>query len=206
MGKITAICIKIVHMPENWTKERLVAIGIPLGGLLIGGASAWLLTRDLSRTLAGGILGLGLGVLLAITELRKGTLPAPRPRGDGAGIQGLVAGALIVAYMLGLAGAWWRAHATGSIQDGSAEKEWLEVFKTGYTLLGGALTTVVGYFFGNRNADKVSSAIDKADRITEDAKQTADLAIGRLESAAAQGSTAPTQTSTLSEIAPKPEG
>jgi len=191
-------------MFESWPKERQLAVGISLGGLLIGGSSTWLLTRDLSSTVAGGLFGVGAGVLMATIELRKGTDSAPKKSGDGAGIQGIVAGALIIAYMLGLAGAWYRANVTGSTPDGSAEKEWLEVFKTGYTLLGGALTTVVGYFFGNRNVDKVSSAIDKADRITEDAKQTAEQAIGRLETAAAQ--TVPSASSALSEIAPKPEG
>jgi len=193
-------------MPKDWAPETPVTVGITLGGVLIGGSAMWLFTKDLASMFAGAALGLGIGVLAAAREFRRISVGQTNLRsgGEGNGIQGVVAGALIVAYMLGLAGAWYRANASGTIADGSAEKEWLEVFKTGYTLLGGALTTVVGYFFGNRNVDKVSSAINKADQISQDAKQTASAAVDLVEQKANQGSSSPPTGPSLSAIPPTP--
>ena len=57
------------------------------------------------------------------------------------------------------------------------DDKWLTTFKDGFAFLAGALATIVGYYFGNRNTDvaleRAKEATDKADTATQEAKQTA---------------------------------
>ncbi len=47
-----------------------------------------------------------------------------------------------------------------------AEK-WLHVFKDGFLLMGGALTTLIGYYFGNRGSE---AALENAENYTKKAE------------------------------------
>ena len=45
---------------------------------------------------------------------------------------------------------------------------WLTLFKDGFLLLGGALTTLIGYYFGTRGSEVI---IDKAEKYKEEARK-----------------------------------
>lgn len=51
--------------------------------------------------------------------------------------------------------------------EGTGEK-WLGTFKDGFAFLAGALATIIGYYFGNRNTEV---AFEKAREATEKTKQ-----------------------------------
>lgn len=42
-------------------------------------------------------------------------------------------------------------------KDGSDSKPWLDLFKSGFLILGGGLTTVIGYYFGSRGEQQAQS-------------------------------------------------
>jgi|GEM_PF-5952572 len=44
---------------------------------------------------------------------------------------------------------------------------WLSLFKDGFLLLGGALTTLIGYYFGNKNSE---AALNAAEQYTKEAE------------------------------------
>ncbi len=45
--------------------------------------------------------------------------------------------------------------------DGNA---WLELFKSGFLVLGGSLTTIIGYYFGSRGVEKAQDVAEIARR------------------------------------------
>lgn len=47
-----------------------------------------------------------------------------------------------------------------------AEK-WLSLFKDGFLLLGGALTTLIGYYFGNKNSEAALNAAEQYNKEAE---------------------------------------
>ncbi len=62
-----------------------------------------------------------------------------------------------------LAGVWGR--------NGS---EWQQIFKEGFLFLGGALTTVIGYYFGSKGTQEAEASAAIAQREAERAKQEAE--------------------------------
>jgi len=40
------------------------------------------------------------------------------------------------------------------LTDGGESSAWLELFKSGFLILGGMVTTVIGYYFGHRTAEE----------------------------------------------------
>lgn len=55
----------------------------------------------------------------------------------------------------------------------SQDPFWTDLFKTGFLLIGGAFTTVVGYYFGNAGADDARRQADIATQAARDAEQHA---------------------------------
>ena len=51
-----------------------------------------------------------------------------------------------------------------------AEK-WLDLFKDGFLLMGGALTTLIGYYFGNKGSQ---AALETAENYNKEAKELVD--------------------------------
>ena len=52
--------------------------------------------------------------------------------------------------------------------EGNAGEKWLGTFKDGFAFLAGALATIIGYYFGNRNTEV---AFEKAREASEKTKQ-----------------------------------
>lgn len=59
-------------------------------------------------------------------------------------------------------------HFSGNIDSGNL---WYSVFKDGIALLAGALATVIGYYFGNRNTDVAFETAREATAQVRDAEQ-----------------------------------
>jgi hypothetical protein len=55
---------------------------------------------------------------------------------------------------------------------------WFDLFKSGFLLLGGGLTTVIGYYFGSRSAQDAEASASLA---IQAAQKTSDEARRRLE-------------------------
>jgi hypothetical protein len=79
-----------------------------------------------------------------------------------------------IAYiLLGLYGICLMAVAVAAFIEGSSgDRVWFELFKSGFLLLGGALTTVIGYYFGSRGV--------------QEAEITAGIALGERDKARQQ--------------------
>lgn len=76
-----------------------------------------------------------------------------------------------IAYiLLGLYGICLVAVAVAAFSEApSDDRVWFELFKSGFLLLGGALTTVIGYYFGSRGV--------------QEAETTAGIALGEKDKA-----------------------
>ncbi len=48
---------------------------------------------------------------------------------------------------------------------------WLDLFKSGFLLLGGGLTTIIGYYFGNQGVQELESRLQKTVRESESAQK-----------------------------------
>ena len=48
---------------------------------------------------------------------------------------------------------------------------WVELLKSGFLILGGGLTTVIGYYFGSRGVQEAQTSADEARRERDDAKR-----------------------------------
>lgn len=59
-------------------------------------------------------------------------------------------------------------------EDPASSKIWFDIFKSGFLLLGGALTTIIGYYFG-------SAGIREAEAIASTAMREANAAKAELE-------------------------
>lgn len=63
---------------------------------------------------------------------------------------------------------------TAVFKSGEDSKSWLDLFKSGFLLLGGALTTIIGYYFGSRGVQEAQAtatlAIREADKAKEQVK------------------------------------
>lgn len=46
-------------------------------------------------------------------------------------------------------------------------KEWLDLFKDGFLILGGVLTTLIGYYFGNRGSESALKQIEEVKKENE---------------------------------------
>jgi len=40
-------------------------------------------------------------------------------------------------------------------------KDWLDIFKSGFLLLGGGVTTIIGYYFGSRQTTRAFEAAER---------------------------------------------
>ena len=74
-----------------------------------------------------------------------------------------------MAYLLmGLFGICLVTVLAAAIREGDTESNrWFSSFKDGFAFLAGALATIIGYYFGNRNTDV---AFEKAREATDEAK------------------------------------
>lgn len=79
-----------------------------------------------------------------------------------------------IAYiLLGLYGIGLAAVAAAAFSEGSSgDRVWFELFKSGFLILGGALTTVIGYYFGSRGVQEAETtagiALRERDRAREE--------------------------------------
>ena len=55
-----------------------------------------------------------------------------------------------------------------AINSDTNDDKWLSLFKDGFLLLGGAFTTLIGYYFGNRGSEQ---ALANAETIREEAEK-----------------------------------
>ncbi len=53
-------------------------------------------------------------------------------------------------------------------------KIWFDLFKSGFLILGGALTTIIGYYFGSRGVQEAEASLNVALREAEKAKEKAE--------------------------------
>ena len=60
-----------------------------------------------------------------------------------------------------------------ALKSSPGDEPWLELFKSGFLILGGGLTTVVGYYFGSRGVQEAQTSADEArkGREEEEAKR-----------------------------------
>ncbi|MCK5443650.1 MAG: hypothetical protein KAJ23_17325 [Maribacter sp.] len=55
-----------------------------------------------------------------------------------------------------------KALSSFSMDNGTQEgEEWLALFRDGFLLLGGILTTLIGYYFGNRGSDVALKQVEE---------------------------------------------
>jgi hypothetical protein len=79
-----------------------------------------------------------------------------------------------IAYvLLGLYGICLIAVAVAAFSESpSSNRVWFDLFKSGFLLLGGALTTVIGYYFGSRGTQEAETtagiALKDRDRAREE--------------------------------------
>jgi hypothetical protein len=68
--------------------------------------------------------------------------------------------------------------------------DWLDLFKSGFLILGGGLTTIIGYYFGSRGAQAAeegrAQAEQKAQKAKDDAKEVEERALRLVEPLAPQ--------------------
>ena len=70
---------------------------------------------------------------------------------------------LIAIYALGLV-----FSAIAAFYSKENSKLWLELFKSGFLLLGGGLTTIIGYYFGSRGVEEAQEVAQNAKRSYEE--------------------------------------
>lgn len=70
-----------------------------------------------------------------------------------------------------------------TVPDRCSTVTWDEYFRTGFVLLGGTLTTIMGYFFGSRGVERAQDSAAKAQSLSEQLSK-------RVESVEAQAETA----------------
>jgi hypothetical protein len=56
----------------------------------------------------------------------------------------------------------------------TANEIWFDLFKSGFLLLGGSLTTIIGYYFGSRGVQEAEQSAAIALREAEKSKKRAD--------------------------------
>ena len=61
--------------------------------------------------------------------------------------------------------------ATATFHQSANAKDWFELFKSGFLILGGGLTTVIGYYFGSRGTDEATASAAAARKATERERQ-----------------------------------
>ena len=66
-------------------------------------------------------------------------------------------------------------------EDPSSNRVWFELFKNGFLLLGGALTTVIGYYFGSRGLQEAEMSASIAQQEAERRAREAERAKADLE-------------------------
>lgn len=67
------------------------------------------------------------------------------------------------------------------IEDPSSNRVWFDLFKNGFLLLGGALTTVIGYYFGSRGIQEAEMSASIAQQEAERRAREAERARADLE-------------------------
>ena len=80
---------------------------------------------------------------------------------------------LVIVYSAALLFTGGVAAYKSSEQDNQA---WLDLFKSGFLVLGGGLTTVIGYYFGSRG-------VEEAQKVAEDARKSFEETEADLEEA-----------------------
>ncbi len=58
-----------------------------------------------------------------------------------------------------------------AIKTGEEGKVWIELLKSGFLILGGGLTTIIGYYFGSRPVQAAQEAAEKAIGELEEQKE-----------------------------------
>jgi hypothetical protein len=132
--------------PSAWGPQLARAAAVLL--LLIGGVVfTWLLN---SGKLSSEAYVAGLALVVAASLYLAGPPRWLRPSSeagtDPRTTARIIAFALIGVYGFALIGTM----SIAAYQGVSANNPWLDVFKSGFLLLGGALTSIIGYYFGSR--------------------------------------------------------
>lgn len=65
---------------------------------------------------------------------------------------------------------------------------WLELFKSGFLILGGGLTTIIGYYFGSRGAQEAQKMAEAARLGFEESEAELDIAKEELAPTSDEGS------------------
>ena len=58
-----------------------------------------------------------------------------------------------------------------AIKPATENQTWVELFKSGFLILGGGLTTIIGYYFGSRGVQEAQTSADEARRQRDEAKR-----------------------------------
>lgn len=95
----------------------------------------------------------------------------PPPEGHVSRTSKHIAYTLLTLYALALT----LIGIVAAIKDPPSDQVWFDLFKSGFLILGGGLTTVVGYYFGSRGIqeaeDRVAIALQEANRAKEEAER-----------------------------------
>jgi len=75
---------------------------------------------------------------------------------------------------------FYKVYSFDNLEEGSGGKIWFDLFKEGFLLLGGALTTLIGFYFGSRNSELIAR-VDKAREKVEQEKKEVDSMAQRME-------------------------
>ena len=69
----------------------------------------------------------------------------------------MIAYSLIFIFFIGLIG-------TGAVSAVNNDSEWFNLFKDGFLILAGAITTIIGYYFGSKRTEIIESDLRKVKR------------------------------------------
>ena len=93
-----------------------------------------------------------------------------KPEGHMARTSKQIAFMLLAMYAIYLTGV-----LIGALTEASTNGMWFDLFKSGFLLLGGALTTIIGYYFGSRGVQeaeaKAATALHEAEKAREEAEK-----------------------------------
>lgn len=160
-------------------------IGWIIAGAIVGlavYAVPLLIPEDSWRTIAFGaiafaIAGGAIGYIAELVDHLKKT-PVAGPCGDDSALSTIrtIAYAMLAAFCIALV----LIYAT-AISDLKLTA-WFELFKSDFLLLGGTVTTVVGYYFGNRSAEQTQKATTNViEQVKDDIAKKTHLNGGEIE-------------------------
>ena len=103
----------------------------------------------------------------------------------------------LLLVIIGLVAAW---------KPEAEAKAWVDLLKSGFLILGGALTSVIGYYFGSRGTQEAAAIAEAAKRETTEARAALEAEKDRLASLEDQLSPTWNEVSGLDEpVAPADE-